>query len=303
MGTLRGVRSDRALLTIHKASDLGRITGELRHARLKLQTLAGVSLPGVIRALDRIEASLARPLRIAVAGEFNSGKSALANLLIRIDGLPTAVVANTQIPTLLSYSVRPRVFVVDADGRRKEVRKAGAILDASIARLEVGLPSQRLHGVEILDLPGLADPRFDRGMDDLMLRTADVLLWCTVCTQAWKESERSAWEMLPPRLRRNALLVVTHSDLVPDAKDTDRLLRRLRVEAGAFRDILLVSSINALAILQGKRDEIGHAAWVATGTDELEGALDRLLQSVAARRVKVALALTHRIASRALSSL
>jgi hypothetical protein len=292
-------------LTIRKASASGleRITGELRQARLKLQTVTGIIPPGVVQALGRIEAGLARPLRIAVVGEFNSGKSSLANLLVRIEGLPTAVVSSTQIPTLLSYSVRPQVFVVDRDGRRKEVQKAGAIPDASITRLEVGLPSSRLRGVEILDLPGLADPRFDRGVDDLLLQTADVLLWCTVSTQAWKESERSAWEILPVRLRRNALLVVTHSDLVPDAKDTHKLLRRLRMEAGAFRDILLVSTINALALLQDKRDEVGHAAWVATGADGLEGTLDQLLQSVAARRLKVALALTHRIASRALSRL
>lgn len=285
------------------ASGLAPITEELRQARLQLQTVAGVSPPGLIGALGRIEAGLARPVRIAIVGEFNSGKSALANLLIRIDGLPTAVVSSTRIPTLLSYSVRAQVFVVDQDGRRKEVQKAEAIPEASITRLEVGLPSPRLRGIEILDLPGLADPRFNRGVDDLMLQTADVLLWCTVSTQAWKESERSAWEILPIRLRRNALLVVTHGDLVPDATDTHKILRRLRMEAGAFRDIVFVSTTNALALLQDKGEEVGHAAWVTTGADGLEGALDRLLQSVAARRLKVALALTHRMASRALARL
>jgi dynamin family protein len=282
---------------------LERITGELREERRKLQAVADVSPPEVIGVLSCIEAQLARPLRIAIVGEFNSGKSSLANLLLGIEGLPTAVISSTQIPTLLYHSGRPRVFVVDRNGGRSEVRNIASIPETSIARLEVGLPSPRLQRVEILDLPGLADPRFDRGVGDLLLETAHVLLWCTASTQAWKESERIAWEILPAPLRRCALLVVTHSDLVNDAKDTHKLLRRLRMEAGAFRDILLVSTTNALALLQGKRDELGHAAWVATGADGLDVALDQLLESVATRRIKVALAVAHRIASRALSRL
>jgi hypothetical protein len=282
---------------------LERLTGELREARLKLQAVSDVSPPSVIRALRSIEALLARPLRIAIVGEFNSGKSSLANLLLGIEGLPTAVVFSTQFPTLLYHSSRPQVFVVHRNGQRSEVKDLAAIPKASITRLEVGLPSPRLLGLEILDLPGLADPRFDREVGDMMLETAHVLLWCTVSTQAWKESERAAWEILPVRLRRCALLVVTHSDLVIDANDTHKLLRRLRMEAGAFRDVLLVSTVNALALLQGKRDELGHAAWAATGADGLNAALDQLLESIVARRIKVALAVTHRTASRALSRL
>ena len=284
-------------------SVLAQITGELREERLKLQAVSDVSPPGVIRVLSCIEAQLERPLRIAIVGEFNSGKSSLANLLLGVEGLPTAAISSTQIPTLLYHSGRPQVFIVDRNGARSEIRNIAAIPEISIARLEVGLPSPRLQGVEILDLPGLADPRFDRGVGDLMLETAHVLLWCTASTQAWKESERIAWEILPAPLRRCALLVVTHSDLVNDANDTHKLLRRLRMEAGAFRDILLVSTTNALALLEAKRDELGHAAWLATGADGLDVALDRLLESVAARRIKVALAVAHRIASRALSRL
>jgi hypothetical protein len=56
-------------------------------------------------------------------------------------------------------------------------------------------------------------------------------------------------------------------------------------------------------LLQNKGDELGHAVWVATGADGLDVALDQLLESVAERRIKVARAMTHRIASRALSHL
>lgn len=285
------------------ASGLQRITAELRQSRKKLQALAAVSPPGVIGALGRIEDRLARPLRIAIVGEFNSGKSSLANLLIRCEVLPTAIVSSTRIPTLLYHSPRQRVFAVQQDGLRKEVRNAGSISKASISRLEVGLPSPRLNLLEILDLPGLADPRFDRGMGDLMLDAADVLLWCTVSTQAWKENERVAWDSLPIRLRRCALLLATHRDLVHEAIDTPKLLRRLQKEAEGFSDIVPVATTTALALLKEESDELGHAAWAATGVGAFEEALDRLLENVAARRIKFALALARRVASRALSRL
>jgi GTPase SAR1 family protein len=285
------------------ASGLQRITAELRQARKKLQALAAVSPPGVIGALGRIEDRLARPLRVAIVGEVNSGKSSLANLLIRGEALPTAIVSNTRIPTLLYHAPRRRVFAVQQDGLRKEVRNAGSISEASISRLEVGLPSARLNLLEILDLPGLADPRFDRGIGDLMLDATDVLLWCTVSTQAWKESERTTWDSLPIRLRRCALLLVTHYDLVHEAVDTPKLLRRLQKEAEGFSDIVPVATTTALALLKEKSDELGHAAWAATGVEAFEEALDRLLENVAARRIKIALGLARRVASRALSRL
>src|SRR5262245_25167443 len=70
---------------------LQRMTAELRQAREKLQAFAPISPPEVIKALGRTEDRLARPLRIAIVGEFNSGKSSLANLLVRFEGLPTAI--------------------------------------------------------------------------------------------------------------------------------------------------------------------------------------------------------------------
>jgi hypothetical protein len=96
---------------------------------------------------------------------------------------------------------------------------------------------------------------------------------------------------------------VTHYDLVHEAVDTPKLLRRLQKEAEGFSDIVPVATTTALALLKEKSDELGHAAWAATGVEAFEEALDRLLENVAARRIKIALGLARRVASRALSRL
>ena len=56
------------------------------------------------RALGRVARVASRPLRLAILGESNSGKSSLANLLAGEATLPALPVANTMLPTLLRYA-------------------------------------------------------------------------------------------------------------------------------------------------------------------------------------------------------
>jgi tRNA U34 5-carboxymethylaminomethyl modifying GTPase MnmE/TrmE len=238
---------------------------------------------------------------MAVIGEFNSGKSTLSNLLVRIESLPTAVISNTCVPTLLYHAPVPEICAVYHDGQREWLRASSRVSSQNIFRLEVGLPSERLRAVQILDLPGLSDARFDGSIADLTSHSADLALWCTLSIQAWKESERVAWEQIPARLRSRGLLVATHSDLLRNGSDLEKLLRRLRDEAGpSFRDILPMSTVAALAVAQEDHDGPASAIWKASGADALETALDELLESVRMQRLQAALEVTRRIAERTL---
>jgi GTPase SAR1 family protein len=278
---------------------------EMRQARCELERAGstGSVLAPAIRALRRIERRLERPLRIAVVGEFNSGKSTLTNLLVRIESLPTAIISNTCIPTLLYHAPEPEIFAIYDDRRRERLRASSRAQIKDIFRLEVGLPSKRLRAVQILDLPGLADARFDGSIADLVSHAVDIALWCTLCTQAWKESERAAWEEIPKRLRSRGLLVATHRDLLQGSSDVEKVLDRLRDEAGiSFRDILPMSTVEALAV--ARQDHVEEAAdevWRASGADAFETALDELVGSVRMQRLNAALEVTARIAEHALS--
>jgi len=281
-----------------------RVLDQLKRARGELERMksAGALLAPAIRAIRRLEIRLERPLRVAVVGEFNSGKSTLTNLLVRIESLPTAVVSNTCIPTLVRHAPEPGLWAVHEDGRRERLGSASQAVRQNIRRLEVGLPSARLRAMQILDLPGLADARFDGSVADLAFHEMDVALWCTFSTQAWKESERAAWEQFPERLRSRGLLVATHRDLLHDENDAEKLLRRLRREAGAsFREIVLLSTIKALAVMHEDHEGPAGAVWKASGAAAFETALDGLLQNVCMQRLEAALEVTGRIAGHTLS--
>jgi energy-coupling factor transporter ATP-binding protein EcfA2 len=290
-----------ALDAVHAPT--ARVIHQLRQARHKLERAASpeLQLHPAIRALWRTEMRLDRPLRIAVCGEINSGKSSLANLLAGIESLPTAILSNTRIPTLLYYAAQPEIWTVQPSGKRARLRSDRRMPHGEIFRIDVGLPSQRLQSVQIVDLPGHVDSRSGLPEIDLVAHHVDAALWCTMSTQAWKESERTAWSLLPPRLGNRGILVATHRDLLRSPRDEEKLLGRLYDEVGtSFAGIILLSTTEALAVMGKDQRGPDGASWIASGGQALETALGSLLTRLREQRAAAALRMTSRVAHRAL---
>ena len=74
------------------------------------------------RLAVRLTNRLSRALRISVLGEYNSGKSALINVLIGTQVLPTSVEANTRLPVRIFQAARPSL----ADTRLRPRQSAGS---------------------------------------------------------------------------------------------------------------------------------------------------------------------------------
>jgi hypothetical protein len=112
-----------------------------------------------------VRRGLEEPLRVAVAGPVNAGKSTLVNALLRQRVAPTDVSECTRLVTWYRSGVPERVEVVGSDGRRSRlplseaghlparIRKDG---DEEIERLEVYLSNAALENLVLIDTPGLA---------------------------------------------------------------------------------------------------------------------------------------------------
>lgn len=112
--------------------------------------------------------------------------------------------------------------------------------------IEIGLPHNLLRFVEIIETREFPDEPADSVLARAM-KPIDLAIWCTLATQAWKESERSEWRRIPAGRRQLALMVVTYKDAVR-ARDERKVLARLRHDTAgfAFNDIVLVSLRDAL---------------------------------------------------------
>ncbi len=245
------------------------LRGLANNARLRLETLKlpETAVQICIAGLARMEKVLARPPRVAIMGEVNSGKTSVADLLLGTGVLPSSVVMNTHVPILIEHADGLSLDAITQKGRHRLTEETLDQLPSGLQlkRIEIGIPNERLSAFEILDTPSGYVPGGDQP-------DAQIFIWCTVATRAWTESERSLWTALPRRCWRNALLVATHKDALGHADDIAKVEQRLRgATSDMFRDVLFVTARGA------GRSELG--SFDAQSADE---SADAVLERVAA---------------------
>jgi hypothetical protein len=186
---------------------------------------------------------------IAFMGEFSAGKSTLCNLMMGASPLPTKVTATQLPPVWVSYG--------DDEARREDIDGTTTPIDLNALD---ELPPERTRVIRIyqkadildlcdlIDMPGISDPNMPPDLWQPVAEQADLVIWCTHATQAWRQSEAAAWAAINPDLYRSSLLLVTRFDKLLTERDRERVLRRVRKETdGLFADCLPISLTDALA--------------------------------------------------------
>jgi hypothetical protein len=267
------------------------LVADLREGQAKLRRKADLD-PGIIGcadALARLEARMVEKSRVIVLGEGNVGKTSLVNLLLDQILLPESVLANTRRPAVLRFAQSFVVIGVTPFGRLDlgygdiDPRHASSLL-----RLEVGLPNPRLASFDLVDTPALST---SEQLDPLQLGAADLLLWCTVATQAWKESERRLWMIIGKRHRQRAILVATHRDSLRSDDDRNRIQARLTAEtADCFGAIVFVCASSRGRSL--RRED--------SGADELDALIASSLSAMTQQRCRTGYRLANCIVAQAL---
>jgi cellulose synthase operon protein C len=178
---------------IAKSADWPELLHELRRSA---RALDRVDLVGSIEALA-VERE--RPLRVAVVGEFNAGKSTFLNALLGEDVAPTGVLPTTATLHWVAWAPDPfaRIMVRGAPdrvvphGELKATLASLAGASAKIDRVFIYAPIERLKRVEILDTPGFNAPDPDHlAAARQAFDEAHVAIWLLDATHPMKETER-----------------------------------------------------------------------------------------------------------------
>ncbi|WP_050603914.1 dynamin family protein [Ruegeria sp. 6PALISEP08] len=215
------------------------------------------------KAWERIEQWSRRKPVFALMGEFSAGKSTLMNFLLRTQTLPTQVTATQLPPVWFSWGDRAP-YIKRHDGSVETIElddlESIGVNDAQFIR--VFLEADILEAVDLIDTPGISDPKISTDVWQRAVGQANGVLWCTHATQAWRETERATWVSLPERLQHNSLLLVTRADAL-NLKDRQKVLRRVNREAGhLFNRSILFSARDAIVA----RDKTGDAEmWSRSG--------------------------------------
>lgn len=204
-----------------------------------------------IDLLRELLIELDQPLRVAVTGRVNAGKSTLVNALLRQRIAPTDVSECTRYATWFRFGTPERVEVVGPDGTRRPVQlrsdgrlpaSLGDLSDLDVARIDVFLSNETLRTLTLIDTPGLASSRDD-------VQTTNELL-------ALDRRSRVALA------EADAMVFVVGGDLRSDEHDLLDEFRRLT--SG-----LAPTSINTLAVVS----RVDHA--VDVGVDPIDAARAR----------------------------
>jgi GTP-binding protein EngB required for normal cell division len=149
--------------------------------------------------IEALAVEAERPLRLAVVGEFNAGKSTFLNALLGEDVAPTGILPTTATLHWVAWAP-DRVARVVLHGEpdrvvpHERLKPTLRELEARGARVERVLlyaPLERLRQVEVLDTPGFNAPdREHAARARQAFEEAHVALWLLDATGPLRESER-----------------------------------------------------------------------------------------------------------------
>jgi hypothetical protein len=248
------------------------------------------TIPGAVspERAERLSAWAQRKPRVALMGEFSAGKSTLLNFLIEENVIPTRATA-TEVPPVWFSHGEGGTFWVDAEGDSHPIRndQIGEV-PMSARYVRVFSKAEILEHCDIVDTPGISDPNLAVESWRFAAGVANLVLWCSSATQAWRETERSAWLSLPERLRKHSLLIVTRADKLVAEGDRDKVQRRLaRETAELFRDRVFMATPDAVKakaeLAGGETSPLWETSGAAALLDHLAERFEAIYSERAAR--------------------
>jgi small GTP-binding protein len=232
-----------------------------------------------VAAMAELSAERTRPLRLAIVGEFNAGKSTFINALIGADVAPTGVLPTTATLHHLRWAPDPIARISFDLGHEPperivplgDLRDTLKSLDAAtIRRVELLMPLAFLVRVEILDTPGFNAPNAQHTrIAQSAFEEADAAIWLLDATQTVKQSERQVLEeakraKLPVQLLVNKADRLSLADLTKVMKTVDDALAEAGIESWA--PPLALSAKRALAGKLGDARALEESGWGAAQT-------------------------------------
>jgi energy-coupling factor transporter ATP-binding protein EcfA2 len=213
---------------------------------------------------------------IALMGEYSAGKSTLLNLLLDRDVLPTKVTATNLPAVWLTFSESETLQGLRHDGTLEPVtfESLGETVRDDYLLIRMGVNAEILRKTDIIDTPGISDPKLAKGATLYLGPYLDAVLWLSPANQAWRQTEKSVWTSFPERLRPESLCVLTRADKLRRASDLTKVRNRVtRDTKGLFGVVLPIDTPKAARFKATPQDD----EWEQSGGAAFFEALETVL--------------------------
>ena len=254
------------------------------HEQLARAVISGLLPDRAHEQAEKLLTRLETPVRIALLGMPQSGKSTILNLLIG----ETVMREEYRFPTCQFVHGRiAQAICTLPDGSKTALEGVDpkAIAALSPAFVEIRLPLPSLKKISVLEVVAPADPNALHRASQWASKRCDIAIWCT---GGFNADEQRIWSQMPDALKDHALLLLTRFDLLQAQGIFDDVRATVKTAAvGEFNKIIPIAGPAALAA-RGEDGNVNKVALRDSGGMALISAV--LKQFDAGRRTALDLA-------------
>ncbi len=210
--------------------------------------------PELAAYLGQLDIRAKEPMKVAITGQFSSGKSTFLNALLSRNVLPTGITPVTSKVNYIRYGEAFRLRVHYKDGRDayESIEQISRFTDQrteveDIDYLTLYAPLEMLKEITFVDTPGLnSQDERDTSTTQKVLSEVDGIIWLSLIDNAGKMSEAQTLEKYLDQYQNKSLCVLNQKDKFPPEQVAQSVAYIKESFAVFFSEVVPISAKQAL---------------------------------------------------------
>ena len=204
--------------------------------------------------LTGLHARAKEPMKVAITGQFSSGKSTFLNALLSKSVLPTGITPVTSKVNYIRYGDEFKMRIHYKDGRDEyqDVENIARFTDQrteveEIDYLTLYAPLEMLKEITFVDTPGLnSQEQSDTTQTQKVLKEVDGIIWLSLIDNAGKLSEVATLEKYLDQYQNKSLCVLNQKDKFTPEQVAKSVAYIKRDFSSFFAQVVPISAKQAL---------------------------------------------------------
>ena len=240
------------------------IDGQIKYAKNELTKKELYASMTLVNVLNKLSIRAKEPMKVAVTGQFSSGKSTFLNALMAKDILPTGITPVTSKVNFIKYGDEYKLEIYFSDGRVEfhPVQNLQNFTDQrssieDIKYLTLYIPYDTLKDITFVDTPGLNSQSIQDTKTTLnVLKDVDGIIWLTLMDNAGKLSEEKALNQLLQNSNIKSLCVLNQKDRFAQ-EDINKTISYIQEKFSNFFDeVIAISAKSALIARRNDKQQM-----------------------------------------------
>ncbi len=246
--------------------------------------------------LNNLSLSLKNPMRVAIIGQFSSGKSTFLNALLGDEILPSGITPVTAKVCEIVYGENLALEVLYKNGEviKKELtflELVDEMENLKISHYKLYAPLPLLKEVSFLDTPGFnSQNESDTETTNAILESVDGIIWLTLIDNVGKNSEKQILQTHISRYANKSICVLNQKDRLKNQGEIDTSIEYAKSAfSGFFEQTLAISAKMALDSIKRGDESLYRESGIKEVLDYINDSIYKRASSAKEFRVKQSL--------------